>query len=100
MNMKKIIGIGIGIGCALSAMGLLYIGSNLLPFEGLTLRPGLMLLSSISLIVLGAKFIAEADALSELPMPPAVPKMAHAMPKMAAKKAKKPAKKGKKKGKK
>ncbi len=97
--MKTWLKLGIGIGFAVAAFGLLYLGIKLLPLEGLTLQTGLFILAGLGFLVSAARFVS--DSQSEMvvrtipPMPPSVSKMPKEM--RAAPKRKAAKRKGRKK---
>lgn len=101
--MKTWLKLGFGIGFGLAALWLLYMGTQLLQIEGITLQTGLFVLAGLALVVAAAQFITDAQSemvVNELPpMPPAMKpqaRMGMAMPKKKAAK-RKPAKKSRRK---
>ncbi|GEM_PF-5650108 len=97
--MKTWLKLGFGIGFGLAALWLLYMGTQLLPIEGLTLQTGLFILAGLGFLVAAAQFIT--DSQSEMvvkalpPMPPSISKWV--APKVAPAKRKAAQKAGKKK---
>lgn len=97
--MKTWLKLGFGIGFGFAALWLLYMGTQLLLIEGLTLQTGLFVLAGLALVVAAAQFIS--DSQSEMvvkqlpPMPPMAKSHVAAMSNAGKKKAKAKPSKGK-----